>query len=160
MSRMFAHSIFEGSPGSATEVCLSPTLTEHLNTESLMYKLNVNDQQPLHCLTHYSLQAIGDGGQGWGNAILYVFLSPTIRQKLFTDPCEKCLGAAENRIALLLETETETNDSEARGSTRSSPATAKASGYKIKRYTSKRDSTDDSCSSNHKIAPATTNSAV
>ena len=89
-----------------------------------------------------------------------MFLSPTIRQKLFTDPCEKCLGAAENRIALLLETETETNDSEVRGSTRSSPAIAKASGYKIKRYTSKRDSTDDSCSSNHKIAPATTNSAV
>ena len=88
-----------------------------------------------------------------------MFLSPTIRQKLFTDPCEKCLGAAENRVALLLETETETNDSEARGSTRSSPAAAKASGYKIKRYTSKRDSRDDSSFSDHKIAPAT-NSAV
>ena len=125
-----------------------------------MYKLTVNDLKPLHCLTHYSLQAIGDGGQGWGNAILYVFLSPTMRQKLFTDPCEKCLGAAENRVALLLETETETNDSEARGSNRSSPAATKASGYKIKKYTSKRDSTDDSSSTDHKTAPATTNSAV
>ena len=89
-----------------------------------------------------------------------MFLSPTIRQKLFTDPCEKCLGAAENRVALLLETETETNDSEAKGSARSSPAATKASGYKIKRYTSKRDSTDGSSSSGRKIAPATTNSAV
>lgn len=84
-----------------------------------------------------------------------MFLSPTIRQKLFTDPCEKCLGAAENKIALLLETETETNGSEVRGSARSSPALTKATGYKIKRY---RDSTDRSFSSDH--AAVTTHSAV
>jgi len=133
-----------------TTLCLSPTLTSDTHVQAY-----VNTQQPLHCLAHCSAQAIGDGGQGWGNAILYVFLSPTIRQKLFTDPCEKCLGAAENKIALLLETETETNGSEVRGSARSSPALTKATGYKIKRY---RDSTDRSFSSDH--APVTTHSAV
>ena len=42
---------------------------------------------PLHlfCLLH--VQAAGDGGQGWGNALLYVFLSPTMRSMLFRDPC-------------------------------------------------------------------------
>jgi len=29
------------------------------------------------------IQAIGGGGQGWANAILYIFLSPTIRYRLF-----------------------------------------------------------------------------
>ncbi len=28
-------------------------------------------------------QAIGDGGQGWGNAILYIFLSAKLRGRLF-----------------------------------------------------------------------------
>ena len=37
---------------------------------------------------HTLPQAIGDGGQGWGNALLYVFLSSTIRQELF---CLTCL---------------------------------------------------------------------
>lgn len=31
-------------------------------------------------------QAIGDGGQGWSNALLYIFLSPTIRRQLFMLP--------------------------------------------------------------------------
>lgn len=39
---------------------------------------------------HTLPQAIGDGGQGWGNALLYVFLSSTIRQELF---CLTCLRA-------------------------------------------------------------------
>ena len=30
-------------------------------------------------------QAIGDGGQGWGNAILYIFNSPKIRNLLLKD---------------------------------------------------------------------------
>ena len=37
------------------------------------------------------LQAIGDGGQGWGNALLYIFLSPVIRQELFCWPFFKCV---------------------------------------------------------------------
>lgn len=36
------------------------------------------------------MQAVGDGGQGWGNAILYVFLSPVIRSRLFKEPLEDC----------------------------------------------------------------------
>ena len=35
------------------------------------------------------IQAIGDGGQGWGNALLYVFLSPTIRTQVLWDPCSR-----------------------------------------------------------------------
>ena len=31
-----------------------------------------------------SIQAIGDGGQGWGNFILYVVVSEKIRKKLLT----------------------------------------------------------------------------
>ena len=34
----------------------------------------------LHAVS--TLQAIGDGGQGWGNCILYTFLSSEIRKKL------------------------------------------------------------------------------
>jgi hypothetical protein len=61
---------------------------------------------------HFSiLQAIGDGGQGWGNAILYVFFSPEIRRRLFGEPFDKCLLAAENKFQELLETETETSKS-------------------------------------------------
>lgn len=37
-----------------------------------------------------SLQAIGDPGQGWGNAILYVLLSDTIRKRMITDPLRRC----------------------------------------------------------------------
>ena len=29
------------------------------------------------------MQAIGDGGQGWGNAILYIFASKIVRKRLF-----------------------------------------------------------------------------
>ena len=37
------------------------------------------------------MQAIGDGGQGWSNAILYIFLSPTIRRQLFVQPLIRLL---------------------------------------------------------------------
>jgi len=33
------------------------------------------------------LQAIGDGGQGWGNLVLYIVASDKIRNRLFT--CRK-----------------------------------------------------------------------
>ena len=52
-----------------------------------------------------SFQAIGDGGQGWGNAILYVFLSPTIREKLCNTLCGNCMDALEGRLGILLESE-------------------------------------------------------
>ena len=37
------------------------------------------------------MQAVGDGGQGWGNALLYVFLSPVIRKELIFWPFCKCI---------------------------------------------------------------------
>lgn len=33
------------------------------------------------------IQAIGGGGQGWANAILYVLLSPKIRKRLYASIC-------------------------------------------------------------------------
>lgn len=51
-------------------------------------------------------QAIGDGGQGWGNALLYIFLSPSIRKRLFGEPFNKCLLATEEKFQALLETDT------------------------------------------------------
>ena len=51
------------------------------------------------------MQAIGDGGQGWGNAVLYVFLSPVIRKRLIKRPCRNCLDATAIRIEALLEAE-------------------------------------------------------
>lgn len=44
------------------------------------------------------LQAIGDGGQGWSNAILYIFLSPTIRRQLFVQPFIRLLQFAIRKI--------------------------------------------------------------
>ena len=55
------------------------------------------------------MQAIGDGGQGWCNAILYIFFSATTRQKLFRHPLKKCLSATECKLQKLLETETESH---------------------------------------------------
>ena len=40
----------------------------------------------------FSLQAIGDPGQGWGNAILYVFLSPVVRDKVLVTPIQSCMA--------------------------------------------------------------------
>ena len=37
------------------------------------------------------MQAVGDGGQGWGNALIYIFLSPTIRKQLFIYPLVRLL---------------------------------------------------------------------
>ena len=53
------------------------------------------------------MQAIGDGGQGWGNAFLYIFLSSTIRRELLFSPCARliqCTGARLRRIGETLET--------------------------------------------------------
>jgi len=45
------------------------------------------------------MQAIGGGGQGWANAILYIFLLPTIRNRLFH--CELWRSIGTPRHALL-----------------------------------------------------------
>lgn len=37
------------------------------------------------------IQAVGDPGQGWGNAIVYVLLSPMVRRKLMSPVCVSCL---------------------------------------------------------------------
>jgi len=34
-------------------------------------------------------QAIGDGGQGWANAILYIFSSKTMREKMIVNPAKR-----------------------------------------------------------------------
>lgn len=52
------------------------------------------------------MQAVGDGAQGWCNAILYILLSPTIRQRLILDPCNKCLNITIEKASLLLESDT------------------------------------------------------
>ena len=40
------------------------------------------------CFIYFShdSQAIGDPGQGWSNAILYIFMSPVMRKRLFCRP--------------------------------------------------------------------------
>lgn len=36
------------------------------------------------------IQAIGDGGQGWANGVLYVLFSPKIRERLICQPLYCC----------------------------------------------------------------------
>ena len=103
-----------------------------------------------HTHTHTHSQAIGDSGQGWGNAILYVFVSSTIRKKLFDTCCGVCLDAIEERQQDHTNTQTRTrtdrmsfknnngkqiNVHEA-ASSESEPllASSPAVGYNIKRY--------------------------
>ena len=46
-------------------------------------------------------QAIGDGGQGWGNAVLYIFASSQIRKRLFCDPCKSCMKMSGRKLQTL-----------------------------------------------------------
>ena len=114
-----------------------------------------------HACAHFTVyimcfsQAIGDGGQGWGNAILYVFLSPTIREKLCNALCGNCMDALEGRLGVLLDSETAgsrnvqdkmtdngttrnivtlANDRQAPLDTTPLISTAPATGYGIKEY--------------------------
>ncbi len=91
-----------------------------------------------------SMQAVGDPGQGWGNAILYIFLSPTIRHRLFTEPWNKCISVTEEKVGGLLESETESVYSRRSRSQRlaangkkidENEPLATAAGYKIRKYT-------------------------
>lgn len=36
-----------------------------------------------------SMQAVGDGGQGWANALLFVIFSKNIRRRLFIEPLRR-----------------------------------------------------------------------
>lgn len=47
------------------------------------------------------MQAVGDSGQGWGNAVLYIFLSPKIRTRLFCDPCQACLRVCGRKLQVV-----------------------------------------------------------
>ena len=53
------------------------------------------------------MQAVGDGAQGWANAVLYIFFSPMMRQRLFSYPCSQCWNAVVEKARELLETDHE-----------------------------------------------------
>lgn len=53
------------------------------------------------------MQAVGDGAQGWANAVLYIFLSPVIRNRLCINPFNKCLNIAIEKAAHFLESDSE-----------------------------------------------------
>ena len=50
------------------------------------------------------LQAIGDPGQGWGNAVIYVLLSPIVRRKLMSSVYHACLKSMAGWIASMANT--------------------------------------------------------
>ena len=84
------------------------------------------------------LQAIGDGGQGWGNAILYIFFSPVIRSRLFKEPCEDCFEAIQEKFQRLCESDSDHRQAMygERRKTDTSPLiiATEARGYKIQEY--------------------------
>ncbi len=94
------------------------------------------------------MQAIGDGGQGWGNAVLYVLLSPTVRTRLYNSLCGRCLHALEDRLGCDPETDTTTspkpvnrrvrnvNVNKQDGSTSPLLPHCPATGYNIRKYNS------------------------
>ena len=63
--------------------------TKPLNS-SLFMELVIIIHAPV-CFILFYWQAIGDPGQGWGNAILYVFMSPVVRKQLITNPLRKLI---------------------------------------------------------------------
>lgn len=85
------------------------------------------------------MQAVGDGGQGWGNAVLYVFLSPVIRSRLFIEPFQDCYEAIHEKIRGFPERDNYHQTSlysEEQRKTTSSPlvVATEAMGYKIQEY--------------------------
>ena len=50
---------------------------------------------------HFFPQAIGDGGQGWGNAVLYILASSKIRKKLLCDLCKSCMKMSGRKLQTL-----------------------------------------------------------
>lgn len=53
-------------------------------------------------------QALGDGGQGWSNALLYVFFSPTIRSWLIDSYLCVCWTKLRTLYSVLITNETTT----------------------------------------------------
>ena len=45
------------------------------------------------------MQAVGDGGQGWANALLFVILSKNNRQKLFIEPVKRVYRNIVNGVS-------------------------------------------------------------
>lgn len=92
------------------------------------------------------LQAIGDGGQGWGNAILYIFLSPVIRERLIGEWCGRLRSDKDDRLNGVNRNDTQRTNSvqirgqirgvERRGEEETTPMLGgtKAAGYDIRRY--------------------------
>ena len=110
-----------------------------------------------------------------------MLLSPKIRHKLFSEPCDKCLAETENRIAMFIESDTETNASEksetkngngngvagnngrrVAGDANEAPSAGatKTSGYKIRRYTSTTEVTAPLPSSDHESVQYTTDAST
>ena len=50
---------------------------------------------------HLFPQTIGDGGQGWGNAVLYIFASSKIRKKVLCDLCKSCIKMSGRKLQTL-----------------------------------------------------------
>lgn len=85
------------------------------------------------------MQAVGDGGQGWGNAVLYIFLSPVIRSRLFKDPFEDCYETIQEKIQGFRQRDNHQQSSlysAEQRKTNSSPlaVATEAMGYKIQEY--------------------------
>ena len=43
------------------------------------------------------IQAIGDGGQGWGNAVLFIMFSKSIHERLFINPMKRLCGYIQKK---------------------------------------------------------------
>lgn len=56
------------------------------------------------------IQAIGDPGQGWGNAILYIFMSDPIRTRMISKPLRKCCLKIGRQLVKLGPEESEGRD--------------------------------------------------
>ena len=55
------------------------------------------------------LQAIVDPGQGWANCILYIFLSPKLRKRMFVLPFQRVWRRLVKKIAQREQTDLETS---------------------------------------------------
>ena len=53
------------------------------------------------------MQAVGDGAQGWANAVLYIFFSPVMRHRLLGYPCSQCWNAVLEKARQLLDSDHE-----------------------------------------------------
>ena len=72
-----------------------------------LHWVQVSDHRAI--VSHFCLQAIGDPGQGWANAVLYILLSPTIRHRLSWKPCRTCKNNISELLAVLLESYSHTH---------------------------------------------------